>query len=106
VKQIPPSIQEDHRYLLFKIRNGSKDIDEVVDAIWRSATKYMGTKASSEAQIWIMANQFNNEKQEGVIKVEKSKQKDLRAALTLNPGFKDDTFLSIEKVSGTLEGLK
>ncbi|MFB6100016.1 MAG: Rpp14/Pop5 family protein [Candidatus Nanohalobium sp.] len=106
MKQVPPAIQESQRYLKFKVRGKEKDIGEIVNAVWDSATKYMGTRGCSEASIWIIGNKFDEEKQEGVIKVNRRKEDDLRAALTLNPCFEDETFLSVEKVSGTLAGLE
>jgi RNase P/RNase MRP subunit POP5 len=105
VKQIPPAIQGNYRYLKFRVRGEEKEIGEVVDAVWCSATKFMGTEGCSEADIWIIGNRFDNEEQRGVIKVDREKEADLRAALTLNPEFDDESFLSIEDVSGTIAGL-
>ena len=106
MKQIPPAIQEKHRYLKFQAHGERKDICEVVDAVWTSALKYMGTNGVSDADIWIIGNKFNEEKQQGVIKVKNSREADLRAALTLNTGFEDECFLSVTDASGTLSGLE
>jgi RNase P/RNase MRP subunit POP5 len=106
MKQIPPAIQDKHQYLEFSVNGEQKDIGEVVDAIWSSALKYMGTSGVSQADVRIIGNKFEEKEQRGVIKVEKNKEDDLRAALCLNSGFEDDTFLSIEKTSGTLSGLE
>jgi RNase P/RNase MRP subunit POP5 len=106
MKEIPPAIQGKHRYLEFKVNGESKDLGEVVDAIWSCALKYMGTSGVSRADFRIIGNKFEEEEQRGVIKVEKVKEDDLRAALCLNSGFEDDMFLSIERTSGTLSGLE
>ena len=106
MKRIPPAIQEDYRYLRFKVRGDRKDIGEVVDAVWNSATKFMGTKGVSKADIRIIGNKFDEEEQEGVIKVHRDMEDDLRAALALNLEFEDGSFLSIEKVSGTISNLE
>lgn len=105
MKRLPPAIQEDYRYLKFKVEGSEKSIGDVVDAVWSSALKYMGTEGVSDANIWIVGNKFDEKKQEGVIKVKNSREDDLRAALTLNSGFEDESFLSVVKVSGTLSGL-
>lgn len=106
MKQIPPAIQEDYRYLKFQVNGGKKDIGEVVDSVWQSGLKYMGSSGMSEADVWIIGNKFDEEEQEGVIKVRRGSEDDLRAALTLSPGFEDESFLSVEKSSGTLKGLE
>jgi len=107
MKQIPPPMQEDHRYLKFKVRgDDKKNIGEVVNAVWDSALNYMGTKGVSNADLWIIGNKFDRKNQEGVIKVNNSCKEDLRASLVLSNGFKDDSFLSIENVSGTLVNLE
>lgn len=105
MKQIPPAIQKDHRYLKFKIRGKKKELGEVVEAVWKSTTGYLGTREASKADIWIIGNRFDEKNQTGVIKTSKESEDNIRAALTVNPGFKDDTFLSVEKVSGTIESL-
>jgi len=105
MKQIPPAIQESYRYLKFKAHGEEKSIGDVVDAVWDSAIAYMGTEGVSDADIWIIGNKFDKEKQEGVIKVKSRKEDSLRAALTLNNGFEDESFLSIKHVSGSISGL-
>lgn len=106
MKQIPPAIQENYHYIEFQIEGeGKKEIGEVVDAVWKSALKYMGSKGASKADIWIIGNKFDLESQKGVIKVHRDKVDNLRAALTINPGFKDESFFSVENISGTISGL-
>lgn len=106
MKQLPPAIQENHRYLLFKVHGENKGLGEVVRAVWNSTLDYMGVKGSGQAETWIIGNKFNKKKQEGIVEVKQSREDDLRAALTVNNGFEDETFLSIEKTSGTIENLK
>lgn len=106
MKRLPPSIQEKYRYIRFKAEGDEKSIGQVVDAIWNSTLKHMGADGVSDAELRIIGNKFDEEKQRGIIKVKKGKVNDLRAALTLNNGFSDDTFLVTEKVSGTLKSLE
>ena len=106
MKQIPPAVQDDYRYLEFKVNGERKNIGEVVDAVWGSALKYMGAEGVSNADIWIIGNKFDEKEQTVVIKVKDSSEDSLRAALTLNNGFEDDSFLSIQNVSGSISGLK
>jgi len=106
VKQIPPAVQEEKRYIKFKIHGEEKDLGEVVDAVWSSALSYMGTKGVSKADLWIIGNRFDEKDQTGVIRVHRDKVDDLRAAITINPEFNDNSFLSVEDVSGTISGLE
>lgn len=106
MKQIPPAIQENSRYLSFGIHGEKKELGEVVEAVWNSALDYMGTKGVSDAKIWIIGNKFNRKKQEGIIKVKENKEDDLRAALTINNGFEDKSFIKVKKTSGTLNSLE
>ena len=106
MKHIPPAIQEEERYLRFRVHGEEKDIGDVVDAVWKSATVFMGTKGVSKADIWTIGNKFDTEEQRGIIKVHKEKVSEIRAALTINSSFDDDSFISIEKVSGTIAALE
>jgi RNase P/RNase MRP subunit POP5 len=106
VKQIPPAIQEKKRYLDFEVKGNHKELGEIVEAVWSSATKYIGVKGASKADIWIIGNKFDEKEQRGVIKVNRDKEHDLRAALTINPCFGDEAFLAVENVSGTIKGLE
>jgi RNase P/RNase MRP subunit POP5 len=105
MKQIPPAIQEKEHYLKFRVRGDKKEFGEVVDSIWKSVNCFLGTKGSSQANVWVIENKFDEAEQEGVIGVQRDMVDEVRAALTLNPGFEDETFLSVEKVSGNLSGL-
>ncbi len=104
MKRIPPAIQEKERYLKFRVYGEEKEIGEVVDAIWESSTKYMGTWGVSEADLRILGDMFSKEDQKGVLRVRAGKEDELRAALVLNPCL-EEAFFSVEKVSGTISGL-
>jgi RNase P/RNase MRP subunit POP5 len=105
VKQIPPAIQESEHYLKFKVNGEEKELGQVVDSVWTSVTEFMGVQGASEADIWIIGNKFDEDAQTGVIRVRRDKVDDVRAALTLRPGFEDKSFISVERVSGTISGL-
>lgn len=68
---------------------------------------YCGTKGAGEADFWIVGNQFDKEEQEGVIKVRREKEDDLRAALTLIEDIGEEkAFLQVMKVSGSMDKVK
>jgi RNase P/RNase MRP subunit POP5 len=66
----------------------------------------MGTKDLSKAQPWFIANKFDEEKQEGVIKVNKEYVEELSAALTLVDSLdSSEAFITVEKISGSISNL-
>ena len=107
MKRLPPAIQEKHRYLEFKIHSEEQDLGKVVDAVWKSALEFMGEKGCAEANFWVIGNKFDEKKQQGVIKVNREREDDLRAALTLIEEISDKkAFVEVTGVSGTMKGLE
>ena len=107
MKDLQPAMREDTRYLRFKIHSEEKkDISEVVDSFWDVAISYIGMNKLSKAEPWFIANRFDEEKQEGVIQVNKKYLSDLRAALTILDSIgSEEGFLTVEKVSGSISNL-
>ncbi|MFB6200266.1 MAG: Rpp14/Pop5 family protein [Candidatus Nanohaloarchaea archaeon] len=108
MKQLPPTLRHDYRYIKFEINSEQElEIGEVVDSIWDAALNYMGEKNAGRANIWVIGNQFNQEKQQGVIKVRREYEDDLRAALTLIEKVNSQKcFFQTVKVSGAIKNLK
>lgn len=107
MKRLPPAIQEKHRYLEFRIHGGEFEIGEVVDAVWEAALDYLGEKGCAEANFWMIGNKFDEEKQQGIIKVNRKREDDLRAALTLIEQISgEEAFIEVTGVSGTMKGLE
>lgn len=108
MKPLPPAIREDKRYLKFKVHSEeSVEFGEVVDSIWDNCLEYLGTKDTGKANHWTIKNQFDEESQEGVIKVEKSFVEDLRAALLFTDSFNGkEGFIEVKRVSGSLKKLQ
>lgn len=108
MKPLPPSIREKKRYLKFKVHSErSVEFGKLSDAIWKSCLNYLGSKRTGEANHWVIKNQFDQESQEGIIKVEKSCLDDFRAALTLIDRIGDEKgFIEVQQVSGSIKKLK
>ncbi len=108
MKRLPPSLQEKQRYLHFRIHSREKvDLGDVVDAIWEAGLDYLGSKSLSEADFWIMGNRFDESKQEGILRVNRSSEDDFRAALTtLNSISGEKAFLEVLNISGTIKSLE
>jgi len=107
MNKLPPSIRENQRYLRFKIHSEKEaEIGEVVDAIWDSAISFLGSKEASRANLWIIGNRFDRERQEGVLRVNSSMEDDFRVALTLLESIgSENAFVEVTDVSGTIDSL-
>ncbi len=108
MKRLPPSIRQKKRYIRFKIHSERDfDIGEVVDSFWKSIIDHAGAEGASKMDPWIIGTTFDEDKQEGVIKVRRSELDRLRAALTLvNCIEGEDAFVEVVRVSGSLEKVK
>lgn len=107
MKKLPPSLREKQRYFKFQIHSEENiDLGELVDAVWDSSLSYLGVKGCSEANFWVIGNKFEEEKQEGVIRVRRSEEDNIRAVLTMvdEIGGKD-AVVEVEQVSGSVKKL-
>lgn len=108
MKPLPPSIREKQRYLKFKIHAEEEvKFGEVVDTIWESVLGYMGSKDAGKANHWIIKNKFDEDAQQGVIKVERGSVQDFRSALTMIDSFEAKKgFVEVKAVSGSIKKLE
>ena len=108
LNRLPPALRKKNRYLKFKIHSEEVvELGEVVEAVWESCLNFLGTRGTSQVDFWIIGNQFNEEKQEGIIKVKREKIDDFRAAITLVDSMGGQkAFIQVEKVSGSIKKLK
>jgi RNase P/RNase MRP subunit POP5 len=107
MKRKIPAERKSQRYIKFKIHS---DIDhclsDIVEEFWSSVHSYMGSKDASQAEPWLIANKFSRQNQEGVIRVNRGFEDDLRTSLILIDEVQgEDVFLSTQDVSGTLKRL-
>jgi len=107
MKKLQPSMRESTRYLKFKIHSEEKiEISEIVETFWEASCSYMGVKELSDAKPWLIGNKFDEEKQEGVIRVKREYADDIRASLILINKISDEkVMLSVDNVSGNLDNL-
>jgi RNase P/RNase MRP subunit POP5 len=102
VKNRTPAERDSQRYLKFRIHSEEKvSFREVLQAVKNSTREFMGIKELSEAQPWLIKNRFNEEEQEGVVKIKREFEDDLRASLTLSE-LPENGFFEVVKVSGSV----
>lgn len=81
-KQLLPSLRERNRYIAFEVISDS-DIGRggVVKATWGSVLKFLGELNASRTSLWVM--NWNDEKKEGILKVNHKSVDEVRSALAL-----------------------
>jgi RNase P/RNase MRP subunit POP5 len=107
MKRKIPAERKSQRYIKFKIHSDTKhSLSDIVEEFWSSVHSYMGSKDASQAEPWLIANKFSRQSQEGVIRVNRGFEDDLRTSLILIDEIQgEDVFLSTQDVSGTLKKL-
>lgn len=107
MKRLPPSFQKDQRYLRFKVRSEEEfEFSEVLEALWNRIETEMGTLEASKADIWIIKNKFDQEEQDGVIKVNKEMEDQLRTALLFLQEIEgEEAFIEVVGTSGMIDKL-
>ena len=107
VKGRIPAEKYSQRYLKFKIHSdASIELSDALDSFWGMVHGYIGSQHASQADPWFMANKFDQEAQEGVVRVKKDFEDILRACLVLISHVDgEDVFFSVESVSGSLKKL-
>ncbi len=107
MKRLPPSFQKDQRYLSFKVRADEDfKFSKVLNSFWNRIETEMGTLEASKADIWVIKNKFNEEKQEGVIRVNKDLEDQLRSALLFVQEIDgEEAFVEVKSSSGMIDKL-
>ncbi|MDY6788609.1 MAG: Rpp14/Pop5 family protein [Candidatus Nanohaloarchaea archaeon] len=110
LKNLPPSMQEKTRYLVFKIRSEQEvGLGSLVDAVWKGILEFMGELEASKADPWIMKELFDRERQVAGVRVNKDYVAEVRTALALIKSVRSDgqprlpVQLYVVGVSGSME---
>jgi ribonuclease P/MRP protein subunit POP5 len=107
MKRLPPSIQEDTRYLRFNIHSEKNpEFSELVNGLWDALLNEVGTLELSEADIWIIKNKYNEDKKQGVIQVNRDMEDQVRAALLFIEEIDgEEAFIEVTQTSGAISSL-
>lgn len=83
-KLLPPSMREPKRYIVFEaISESPVNYGDLMNAIWSSMLSFLGENGSSEANIWIIQNLYDEQAQRGVIKCRHTSVEEMRVILSL-----------------------
>lgn len=107
MKQLPPSIQEDARYLRFKIHADEEiKFGDAVESIWDVLLEEIGAIELSRADLWIVKNKYSKEENAGVIRINREMEDMVRSSILFLTEISDkEVFAEIEKASGMIDNL-
>jgi len=102
-KPLLPTLRERDRYIAFELISNSRfGRDEVVRAVWNTTLRFLGEYGTSKTSLWLM--DWNEEKQNGILKVNHRSVEEVRAALALLRDInKGDCIFHVLGVSGTIK---
>ncbi len=79
-----PSLKEKRRYLVFEVISERKHgLDEVKKAIMDSLTSFLGASGMAKAKMRMLADKWDEDKQKGVIVMERKNLDSVKAALCM-----------------------
>ena len=84
LKAIPSSLREKKRYVAFEVLSKDKmDIDSIKRAIESSFKEYAGLLGQSKANLYVLKDKFNQEKNRGILRVNNKMLEPLKASFSL-----------------------
>jgi len=79
---IPPTLKDNHRYIVFEIISGCDILfEDVVNAIWSSSMQMFGEVGTSKLRLWIPSAFFDKDRKRGLIRTTNSSVEEARAAI-------------------------
>jgi len=105
-KPLLPSLREKKRYLAYEVISKQRfhDAVEINKAIFDAASGFLGTKGLSEAGILAMDEQWNENMQRGMLRVNNKHVENLKASLIFVESVKgNDVILKSVGISGILK---
>lgn len=108
LKILSPSLRERERYIKIKIISEEPIVySDLEQAIWQTMLEFYGEFGVAQLSLRIIKNLYNEKTQEGVIQCNNKSTSRVIAGLGLITRLGESRIIfKIEKVSGTIKGLK
>lgn len=105
---LPPSIRGRRRYIAYQVIFEEKvPFPDLVNTIWHSLLNFLGELGTSEADIWVVKDTFDEAKQIGLIRCSHMTVEHVRSALALVQRIGDTrVIIKVLGVSGTIRAAK
>lgn len=106
MKILPPTLREKKRYISFQVISEEPvEYSDLEAAIWNKMLDFLGEYGMSKTSIWIMKDNWNQNKQTGIISCNHKSVQEVIATLGLIDRLGDNRItFKILKVSGTIRG--
>ncbi|MFH1473541.1 MAG: Rpp14/Pop5 family protein [Candidatus Aenigmatarchaeota archaeon] len=107
-KSLPPSLRGRRRYIAYQVISEEKVLlQDLINSIWHSILNFLGEHGSSEADIWIARDIYDEKKQMGLIRCSHLTVEHIRASLALMERIGDTrVVVKVLGVSGTIKAAK
>lgn len=108
MKILPSSLRERKRYIYFQIISEEPiEYSDLEAGIWNTMLDFLGEYGVSKTSVWLMKDNWNGDKQTGIVSCNHKSVKDVVATLGLIDRLGDNRItFKIIKISGTIKGTK
>lgn len=105
---LSPTLREKSRYIAYKVISEDKmEFSDLVSAFWHSCLNFLGETGTSESNIWIIRNTWDEKSQSGIIKCGHNRVEQVRSSLALISRIGDiRVIVSVLGISGTINAAK
>jgi ribonuclease P/MRP protein subunit POP5 len=107
-KILPPSLRGRTRYLAFDAISEQKILlDDLINTIWHSVLNFLGEIGTSRANIKIIKDTYDDNRQMGILRCSHDDVENVRSALTLIQRIGDvRVILRVLGISGSIKAAK
>jgi len=107
-KILPPSLRGRKRYIAYHIISQEKILfQDLINTIWHSLLNLLGELGTSETDLWIIKDSYDENKQMGILRCSHTSVEQLRAALALIDRIGDiRVIVKVLGVSGSIKATK
>jgi ribonuclease P/MRP protein subunit POP5 len=107
-KPLPSSLRGKGRYIAYQVLSEEKFLfQDLINSMWHSLLNLLGELGTSEANIWIAKDTYDEKRQTGIIKCSHDKVEQVRAALALIERIGDiRVVVKVLGISGSIKATK
>ena len=107
-QSLPPTLRPKNRYLAYQVVSEKKiPFSDLINAMLHSVLNFLGELGTSQSNIWIIRNTWDEEKSMGLVRCNHTSIEQVRAALALVQRVGDTpVVIKVLGVSGTIRAAR
>ncbi|MBN2203158.1 MAG: ribonuclease P protein component 2 [Candidatus Aenigmarchaeota archaeon] len=107
-KPLPSTLRSRRRYIAYQVISEEKVLlADITNTIWHSVLNFLGEHGTSETDMWIARDTYNEETQTGLIRCSHDSVEKIRASLALIQRIGDARVVfKVLGISGTMNAAK